>query len=130
MGKTDELFVTVDTDAQVLRVDDPKEEATEGATMDGDVVKEDGRMIVESAAEVQVLSPQVLFLNEDNNSLIAVPDIPLDVGITAVLRLGHRSKNSKSIFAASSLDPSDGFFPFAFDGVLFLVVNDGMVDCG
>ena len=119
MGKTDELFVTVDTDAQVLRVDDPKEEATEGATMDGDVVKEDGRMIVESAAEVQVLSPQVLFLNEDDNSLIAVPDIPLDVGFDAVLQLGCRAKHSKSIFTAGSPNPSDGFFPFFSDGMLF-----------
>ena len=97
-------------------------------TLDG--VEEGGKIIVESAGEVRVLSPQVLFLNEDDNSLIAVPDIPLDVGITTVLRLGYRAKNSKSIFAASSLDPSDGFFPFAFDGVLFLVVDDGMIDCG
>ena len=84
---------------------------------------------MESAAELWILSPWVLFLDEDNNSFIAVPSIPLDIGVDAVLRLGRRAKNSKSIFAASSLNPSDGFFPFPFDGVLFLFVDDGMVDC-
>ena len=72
----------------------------------------------------------MLFLNEDDNSLIAVPAIPLDVGVDAVLRLGCREENSRFIFAASSLNPSDGFFPFRFDSVLFLFVDDVMVDCG
>ena len=65
-GKTDEVSVTVDANDHVLQEDYPKEEATEGATTTGDVVEEDGKVIVESAAEVQVLSPQVIFWNEDD----------------------------------------------------------------
>ena len=52
MEKTDERYVTVDTRNRVLWADDPKKEATEGATTNEDVVKEDGKSIVESAAEV------------------------------------------------------------------------------
>ena len=59
MGETDEVSVTVDTKDRVLWAEDPKEEATEGATTTGDVVEEDGKIIVESAVEVQVLSPRV-----------------------------------------------------------------------
>ena len=72
----------------------------------------------------------MLFLNKDNNSLTVVPAIPLGVGIDTVFWLERSAKNNESIFAASSSDPSDGFFPFAFDGVLVLVTDDGMVVCG
>ena len=46
MGKTDELYVTVNTEDRVLRADDPKEEATEGVTTTGDIVEEDSSIIV------------------------------------------------------------------------------------
>ena len=78
MGEADEVSVTVDTEDRVLQADDPKEESTDRATTTGVVVEEDGEIIVESAAEVQGLSPRVLFLNEDANSLIAIPAIPLE----------------------------------------------------
>ena len=44
------------------------------------------------------------------------------------LQVGRRAKNSKSILAARSLNPLDGFFRFLLDDVPFLVVDDGMVN--
>ena len=44
MGTTDGLFVIVDTEKWVLRVDDGREESMEGATMTGDAAEEDGKI--------------------------------------------------------------------------------------
>ena len=53
-------------------------------TLPAKVIKEDGKIIGGSAAEVLCLSPHRSFLNDDNNSLRAIQAIPLDVGIDAV----------------------------------------------
>ena len=129
MRETDKLSVMVDTKDWVLRMDDTGEGAREGATTTGDIVERDGEIIGGLAVEVLYISPRRLLLNENNNSLRAIKAVFLGVGIDAVLQLEHRAKNSKSIFTTSCSNPSDDFFPFAFNGVLFLVVDDGMVNC-
>ena len=131
MGKIDEVSVTVKTGDHVLRADDLEEEAKEGATTTGDIIEEDGKVTVLAVGKVHVPSQRVVFWNEDENSPIAVPTIPLDVDFDladVALEVGRRAKNSKSILAARSLNPLDGFFPFLFDGMHFLVVDDGMVN--
>ena len=82
-------------------------------------------------AEVQVLSPRVVFWNEDDNYFIAVAAIPIDVGFDLTdlfLQVGRRAKNSKSILAARRSNPLDGFFHFLLDDIPFLLVGDGMVN--
>jgi len=103
----DEVFVSVETEDRVLRADDLKQEAKEGATTTGDAVEEDGKITVLSVAEVLDLSPRVVFWNEDDNSFMAVAAIPLDVGFDLALRVGRRAKNSVSILTARSSNPLD-----------------------
>ena len=72
--------------------------------MMGDVAEEDSEIEIKSG--VQVLSPQAVFRNDYENSLIAGAAIPV---------LSTRSSN-----------PFNRFFPLVLDGALFFVIDDDM----
>ena len=93
MGATDRILVSVDADDRVVRVDDDQELSRDVAARTGDVTKYDCKIIGGSAAEVLILSPHRLFLNDDNNSLTAFEGDAVQRRLRRRLTIRRSAKN-------------------------------------